>query len=423
MSEYEFTQYFGGLMIQLISNNEVFKNDKDIQISRLDSPKNFGDFELNIIDLNYQGIWSSRTKSSEGSSTINTDIHALQEFRLISTMIFHTKKDVLFFLPGDIDILYGSDRQDSRKSSNMKKRLNLFSRWMKELDGNFDYNYGIIYAETKSKLGSTVLTSFYVFSSYSNQEGILFNESKTNKTIIKENNILRSTVIVENNEELKDLLTYLGYINNIRMDVPKWMEDVKMFDDEKQKQIIENSKTIIEQENLNIYSAEMKLESNDYIKSILYTQSDSLVETVFEIIEEIFNCDLSDFEDEKLEDFNFKANGKYYVGEIKGVTSNVKNENVSQLDVHYQRFIDENPDIDTENIYALLIMNHQRKKPIREREPVHINQIRLAKRNGSLIIETYELLKMLEELRNGNLSNEECIKMLSNKEAGILKVM
>lgn len=110
--------------------------------------------------------------------------------------------------------------------------------------------------------------------------------------------------------------------------------------------------------------------------------------------------------------------GHIYIGEIKGVNHNVKNENVSQLDVHYQSFLEEHPEFTENDISAILIMNHQKNKPVTERENVHEQQINLAKRNGSLIIESYILLKMYDKYTKNELTREECINMF--QEEGLL---
>ena len=51
---------------------------------------------------------------------------------------------------------------------------------------------------------------------------------------------------------------------------------------------------------------------------------------------------------------------------------------------------------------------------------MHEQQINLAKRNGSLIIESYVLLKMYGKYINNELSREECINMF--QEEGLLSV-
>ena len=99
----------------------------------------------------------------------------------------------------------------------------------------------------------------------------------------------------------------------------------------------------------------------------------------------------------------------------------VKNENISQLDVHFQGYLDEHEEKDPNSVKALLIMNHQNNKAPKDREPVKDTQINLAKRNGSLIIETTVLLKLLEEYRSGKKTREMIINMIKNS-SGLLKM-
>ena len=142
---------------------------------------------------------------------------------------------------------------------------------------------------------------------------------------------------------------------------------------------------------------------------------------VFEILEEMLGCNLSDFNDKKKEDFAMEIDGIHYIGEIKGVNHNVKSANISQLDVHYQSYIEENEIGDQENSKALLIINHQRNKPLGSREDVHDQQIKLAKRNGSLIIETEILLKLFERFKSEEITSGECIEILS-QNIGLLRL-
>ncbi len=162
------------------------------------------------------------------------------------------------------------------------------------------------------------------------------------------------------------------------------------------------------------------IDKNNRYKSILYTTGDELVEVVFEILQEMLGCDLSEFTDKKKEDFKFTLGDKVFIGEIKGVTPNVKKANVSQLDVHVQEYMDEN-DEQAENIIALLIINHQRGKAISERERVHEEVIKLAERNGSLIVDTMVLLKLFEQYTLKEKSREECIELLENN-TGLLEI-
>lgn len=214
-----------------------------------------------------------------------------------------------------------------------------------------------------------------------------------------------------NLKDYDDTMEFLSAINllNKNEEIPQWAEAIKMFDDNAQSAIIEANRLAIQEAEENIEKAQNVLDKNNEYKSIIYTKGDELVKVVFEIIEQMFGCDLSGFEDKYDEDFLFQAGGFTFIGEIKGVTPNVKNDNISQLDRHYQNYLEEHEE-EEGKVKALLIMNHQKNKPLQEREPVHERQINLAERNGSLIIETPVLLKLFEKYRSGELNREKWLE-------------
>ena len=76
--------------------------------------------------------------------------------------------------------------------------------------------------------------------------------------------------------------------------------------------------------------------------------------------------------------------------------------------------MDKHEDVTAEDIVALLIMNHQRKKSILDREPVKETQIALAKKYGILIIDTMTLLRLFEKYLNNEKTREECLDILKN---------
>ena len=196
--------------------------------------------------------------------------------------------------------------------------------------------------------------------------------------------------------------------------IPVWIDDVKMFDDDiLNSQILALNEDISKLE-LEIKNFQNKLLANAKLKSILYTSGEELVKVVFEILEKILDIDLSSFTDIKNEDFLVNFDGNVLVGEIKGVSSNIKSSHVSQVDVHLQNYLDNNAEDLSQSVKALLIINHQRQKNIIDREPVHQKQIDLAVRNNCLIIETYSLLLLFEEFINNEISTEEVKELLFN---------
>lgn len=276
----------------------------------------------------------------------------------------------------------------------------------------------IVYENTITRIEKYGISSAFYF----NRCGVpvLTKSEKSNKeTTIKVDNLILSTLDFSDFEEIISFLRYIGLLKE-KTKSPEWMEEVKMFDDNSQLNIIKENNDMIKTAHENISKAMEVIDKNNRYKSILYTTGDELVEVVFEILQEMLGCDLSEFTDKKKEDFKFTLGDKVFIGEIKGVTPNVKKANVSQLDVHVQEYMDEN-DEQAENIIALLIINHQRGKAISERERVHEEVIKLAERNGSLIVDTMVLLKLFEQYTLKEKSREECIELLENN-TGLLEI-
>ena len=143
---------------------------------------------------------------------------------------------------------------------------------------------------------------------------------------------------------------------------------------------------------------------------------------VFDILEKMLAYDLSGFQDEKREDFLIKLPECTFIGEIKGVTSNVKNEHISQIDLHHSSYIDalEEQDIH-ETVKQILIINPFRTKPLGERDPVHTAQIDLAIRNNCLIIETSTLLRIFEKFCRGEVTTQKCKNVFASN-SGLLRL-
>ena len=157
-------------------------------------------------------------------------------------------------------------------------------------------------------------------------------------------------------------------------------------------------------------------------KSILYNNSDALVEVVFEILEFIFDISLDEFNDEKKEDFLFKKDAITYIGEIKGVTSNIKYEHISQLEVHYSKYLDKLQESNTtEEIKKILIMNYERTKDINTRDEINQMQIDLAIKNETLIIDTKTLLTLYERLLQGKITKDKVINYIK-ANSGIINL-
>lgn len=358
-------------------------------------------------------MWRTRER---GPVTIDT----IYDFISLSKMIKSSKQsNIIIFLPQNGKFTYNTWQSEQAywKHQEFKDTLGNFQAILGQVFQPLSA-LDIIYENTTTIVGNNRISASFHFDE--NTEYALTKSEKSNKpTTVEVEGKIISTLNISNCNEVQDFLSLIGLIKE-KSKAPEWMEGINMFDDDNQLKIIQENTEVIETANENISNAMKVINQNKRYKSVLYTSGDELVEVIFKILEKMLGCDLSEFTDKKKEDFKFMINDKVFIGEIKGVTPNVKKANVSQLDVHVQEHLDDN-DEESKNIIALLIINHQRNKPISAREGVNDEVIKLAERNGSLIVETITLLKLFEQYLLGKKSRDECIDTLANT-TGLLEL-
>lgn len=412
-------------MIQILTytGEETAYQNINVKVNSLHDAESLDFFEMNIIVLQSDDIW---TCSRDSNETI--DIRA--DFLSLSKMIDNSSKaQNIVLLPSNMTFWYnyrssmGYGHSGYQKQCELKNMITKLKAILKELYTPLGY-IDIVYENTKTILESgEVAAAFYFNQQIYDGETIdvLTKSVKSEKsTTIKIGNVILSTLLLENYEKIGAFLKSIGLIKQEQRR-PEWMEEINMFDDDKQIEIIRDNQTQIQIAETNIEEARKVINKNNKYKSILYTNGEELVKVVLEILEEMLGCDFSNFKDVKREDFLTIVDEYTFIGEIKGVNHNVKSENIAQLERHYQSFLDDNPDADESKICALLIMDYQKNKPIQEREPVHEKQVALARKYGSLIIDTYTLLKLFEKYISGEKSRAECIDILQNN-TGLLRI-
>lgn len=277
----------------------------------------------------------------------------------------------------------------------------------------------IAYERTNTKINDNTVSADFNFTNVGMTEfkPVTYSSNSNKITTIKKEKIFLTTLNISKEE--KNIINFINLYckkDTEKENIPEWVYNIRFYNDE---QLIEdkniNNEKIKKLEEKNIKLDE-QLKKNLEYKSILYTTGDELVKVVSEILDELLEYDSGEFIDEGKEDFLIKKDDVTFVGEIKGISSAVQNKNVSQLEVHIQNYFDKlNEEGKDELIKGLLIINHQRNKDINERQEVHEHQKKLAEKYGSAIIETHTLLKMYEMYKRGDLSKEECKKILKEK--------
>lgn len=412
-------------MIQIITydiNNYSEYSDKLYKISKLGEIQALDDFEICVIDLSNKYIWRYDELSP-------TNVNCYKDLLTIKEAIINSNiSKVVIVLPQNEEFYYYKTYKNNGyvldKSIQLKDNKD---NLIKIINNNLFRleMVGISFEKTKTSIANKNIDADFNFINYKGEqfEVLTFSQNSNKVTTINKDKIYITTLkILDDNEKLKLFIEKYCKDKQEKQKVPDWVNDINFFNDEKLRKDKGNNLTQINEIKQRNIRIDKELEKNLEYKSILYTNGNELVQVVMSILDELLDYDSSEFVDEKREDFLIKKEDITFIGEIKGVSSAIANKNVSQLDVHVQSYLDNLQEEGIEeNVKGLLIINHQRNKPIEERQEVHEHQVNLAKRNGSLIIETQTLLKIFEKYKLSKITKEKC-KRLFEDNVGLLEI-
>ena len=394
------------LKIQVIGYNLTQKlNTKlNIDYTTFDKPNSLDEYDINIINLQNELIWRNSGVTSES-------INGFSDFISLKTMIINSKKAVnIIALPQNYNFCWYYYSNEYMYKKQLKDMLLNFTERLLKCFFMVSVQDNIIYENTKTICRDSVFDAAFYFRNIG--KPLTLSDKSEKVTTILMNNIVYTTLnLFVSKTNIDDFFSTIGLINK-ENDLPEWVYNYTFYDDKKQKEIIEENEEKIKVLKKKIDDAKKQIESNLYYKSVLSTTGQSLVDVVFDILQKILDCDLSDFKDEKKEDFLIKKDDITFIGEIKGISSNVKTPNISQIEVRYQEYKDDHMD---ENVKALLIITPLRTVDIEKRDPVGQHQIDVAVRYGSLIITTDVLLCVFDRYLSNKLSCEKIKRTFSTK--------
>ena len=409
------------MKIQIISLRKTNVKNEDgyeYTYSPIDEPKTFDAFDINFVSLQNESLWRYDCNSKRS-------INQLDDLKTLKQSIKEAKKSMtIVCLPQNYTfcanyVNYNGAYSFSCKLKDMMEEcLNIIKELIPEIV------FGLKYEDSTTVCQGTPINAHFYFSNY----GSIYKQLTKNigaehptTLLISENLIITTLNLFDLCNNTIPFLIGTG-IAKQESDVPKWVKQYNFGEDETLKNTLnDNNKTITNllEDNKTI---EQKLDENNNIKSILVETGDALVKQIFPMLEAMFDCDLKSFVDEKKQDFLIKKENVTFVGEIKGVTPNVKKSNISQTETHCLEYIEdlEENHKPIENVKGILIINHQREKELSQREPVQQEQINLAKKKNILIVETCTLLKSYELFLKKLITTEKIVsKFMEDK--GLLR--
>lgn len=411
-------------MIQIITGdnnyNDIYKECRRITeytVSDFKKPKVFEDFELNVLDLSFQDLWTS----IQGDSN---EIYMIKDLKHYHTMLKNNKNTkILVVLPQNITLkYYWGWSGEYVKSEDLKNLTYFISQTV--FQNVYEYYFKLNFGCNSINLNKLDITAdFYFDETDIEEEQKILKSDKSNKltTIKAEENIYFTTLnLMKSREVLEAFLEKTKIIDTSNEEEePEWFNDIKILDDLS----IENEVSKIEEEITKLQKIKenklIKLEENKEIKSVLYQTDKKLQKIAIKMLDEMLEYEDKEFIDEMEEDYRICKGENTFLIETKGLLRNVNGNDISKTNCHVQIYIDklekEGKDQDKEKVKGIFIVANQRNRRIEERDKLPERQITLAERDGILIIRTEQLLKLYEDFRNKKIKTQEIIELFKTQ--------
>lgn len=411
-------------MIQIITGNARDKNihikfeeNTEYMVSEFKNPKVFDDFELNVLDLSFEELWTSEKSNID-------DIDMIKDLKHYHIMLKNNKDTkILVVLPQNITLKYYWVWSGKYiKSEDLKNLTDFISKIVYE--NVYNYWFRLNFGENSINLNKLKITAdFYFDEKEIEKEQKILESDKSNKltTIKVDENIYFTTLnLMKSKEILEAFLEKTKIIDTSNEEEePEWFKEIKILDDVN----IENEVSKIEEEITKLQKAKenklIKLEENKEIKRVLYQTDKKLQAIVIKMLNEMLDYEDKEFIDKMEEDYRICKGENTFLIETKGLLRNVNGNDISKTDNHVQIYIDkleeEERDQYKEKVKGIFIVANQRNRKIEERDKLPTRQIELAERDKILIIRTEQLLKLYEDFINKNIKTQEIIELFKTQ--------
>ena len=387
-----------------------------MKVNTLSAPESFDDYEYNIVDLSFDEIWKY-----SGSSVQSID--CLNDIKIISAMIKTTKNKVLIILPQNVKYKYNynpyaSPERKYAASCELKNKIELLETIFEVITGT-QRNTLLMYNKTKSSICGNELSCDFVFTGFPNEQSVTFSTTGTSVTTILYGNTYFTTLKLESERDILAIMQELKWLGQAD-DLPDWINDIVFFDDKLLNETKQSKSEELDKLQNDIKHIDEKLIGNREYKTVLCKSGEPLVAIVNRMLSEMIGYDYEEFIDKKEEDFLLQYNNQYFIGEIKGISTNVKRSNILQAATHKSIYLEIEGN-ENKDVHAIAIINRQRNLPPTERDDISSDVVKLAQLNDVLLIPTEIFLQLFEKFKAGEYSTEDVVKLLTNNK-GLLQI-
>lgn len=248
-------------MIQIVtySGREQKYNGDGFEQYSLHDIKSLDEYEFTIIDLGDSYLWRN-------NGTYTTTINKIEDLCSISEMIMRSETSkIILILPQNVvfNYDYWANEKKYHSSKEIKNMIkNVTSEILSKIYQPIK-NIHLIYENTTTEIGDIECEASFYFADVSD---VIFKSKKSNKpTTIKMEKAILTTLLFKDSSEIMKFLSEMGVLE-VKSEMPEWLDEISMFDDIEQKELISKCQDVIDNMQEKIMSAESTLAANDRMK-------------------------------------------------------------------------------------------------------------------------------------------------------------
>ena len=398
----------------LNTQNCPIKQSEEICVMPFDQAQAFDMFDLVVIDLQQEELWTYSGKSTRS-------IDSMAHFCTLKNMIYDSNTSrVIVLLPQNYTFSYDFWRGAYDNAGRYHEKAPL-KDMLDRLNQNLLYpllgiNLPLAFGGSITEChGRTYTSDFHLASGADSNFEILSTSKGGGTTCFSiSDRLFATTLSIENSAALLTLCQWLKLLPAEQSPLPDWLENVPFLNEgelRERRQAILDEAAKLENEKKEI---DKRLFEYREKKAVLCTKDRDLENRAREMLAKILHVS-SDFEDVREEDFRYETADCVFIFEIKGSIKGLKREHVSKTEDHVQICADMLEEKESkQKVKGILVFSSQIDVPPEEKDPYPQKQIDIARRYGVAIMSAETLLRCYEASERGNLSPNDFIEMLDS---------
>lgn len=402
------------MRIQYITYSGAHKRfaGEGIFLSSFVNPRSFDEFDYNVIDLNSPYIWSNKGSSYQQIAFAN-------DFKVLARLAEGSQVGkTVVVLPQDLNFRYHYLPNTAYKYSKNISLSRILPTLTNLIEPLLPIPVPIVPANGESRYGDEVFVNAFALGGDFPEGNILSRTALGDVTTVALGERFYVTgFLLENARDLFAFLQGLeghtlaavpvGAARQEAKALPAWLDEVPFFDDGIQLEIIRKAQAEIAQ-------AEQVLAEHRQEKALLAADGERFFELVFDTFQKVTGIALNHITAMQKGKgfFDVYYQGEVYLVDVFSSESGFDSRMILVAKKHYQEYLKHHPKAKNFHIHRILLVNTQCHLPVKERKSPAIHLVQQAEEEGLTLVDSYNLLRLYEQVKSGGREQAEALEML-----------